>query len=255
MKSPGELVLLAPVNASPAPSTGQYLRSACVCASAHRLSSLQPAERSSAAAALESAGAGRRFGDNRSPETLQTRVVMSSRIERSTDEHTPKAVSSARFEELCAPYRGDLLRFLIWLCRDRALAEDVMQETLLRAWRSFGSLSDTGAVRSWLLTIARRELARVFERKRLPTTDLDAAAAAQDPALATHESHDVEDMRRAIATLEPTYREPLVMQVLLGMSTDEIAEQLEISVPAVLTRLYRAREMLKQKMSGAETDR
>ena len=180
---------------------------------------------------------------------------MSSRIERSTDAPTPKAVSSARFEELCAPYRGDLLRFLIWLCRDRALAEDVMQETLLRAWRSFGTLSDTGAVRSWLLTIARRELARVFERKRLPMQNLDAAVAAQDPALATHESHDVEDMRRAIATLEPTYREPLVMQVLLGMSTEEIAGQLAISVPAVLTRLYRAREMLKQKMSGAETDR
>lgn len=160
-----------------------------------------------------------------------------------------------RFDALCTPLSADLVRFVYWLCRDRMLAEDVVQETLLRAWRSFGSLSDTGAVRSWLLTIARRELARVFERKRLPTTDLDAAAAAQDPALATHESHDVEDMRRAIATLEPTYREPLVMQVLLGMSTDEIAEQLEISVPAVLTRLYRAREMLKQKMSDAETDR
>jgi RNA polymerase sigma-70 factor (ECF subfamily) len=127
-----------------------------------------------------------------------------------------------------------------------------MQETLLRAWRSFGSLSDSGAIRSWLLTIARRELARVFERKRLPTVDLDSALATQDAALATHESHDIEDMRRAISRLEPTYREPLVMQVLLGMPTEEIARQLEISVPAVLTRLYRARELLRQKMLGAE---
>ena len=178
---------------------------------------------------------------------------MSSRIDRSIAEgQIAKADASARFEQLCAPYRNDLLRFLIWLCRDRALAEDVMQETLLRAWRSFGSLSDSGAVRSWLLTIARRELARVFERKRLPTVDLDSAIATHDAALATHESHDVDDMRRAIFLLEPTYREPLVMQVLLGLPTEEIAEQLAISVPAVLTRLYRAREMLKQRLTGAE---
>jgi len=177
---------------------------------------------------------------------------MSRPIERSTAEHAPKQGKSARFEQLCAPYRGDLLRFLIWLCRDRALAEDVMQETLLRAWRSFDSLADSTAVRAWLLTIARRELARVFERKRLPMIDLDSAMAAHDAALETRESQDIEDMRRAIAQLEPTYREPLVMQVLLGMPTDEIAQQLEISVAAVLTRLYRAREMLRQKMVGTE---
>ena len=178
---------------------------------------------------------------------------MVSRIDRSiAEEPAFKADDNARFEQLCAPHRNDVLRFLIWLCRDRSLAEDVMQETLLRAWRSFGSLSDTGAVRSWLLTSARRELARVFERKRLPMVDLDSVIASQDAALMTHESHDVDDMRRAILRLEPTYREPLVMQVLLGLPTEEIAEQLAISVPAVLTRLYRAREMLKQTMTGAE---
>jgi RNA polymerase sigma-70 factor, ECF subfamily len=177
---------------------------------------------------------------------------MSRPIERSTTEHTSKTASSARFEQLCGPFRNDLLRFLIWLCRDRALAEDVMQETLLRAWRSFDSLSDTAAVRPWLLTIARRELARTFERKRLPMIDLDAAVNSHDKALSVTESHDIEDMRRAIMELETTYREPLVMQVLLGLTTEEIAEQLEISVPAVLTRLYRARELLKTKMNSAE---
>ncbi len=64
------------------------------------------------------------------------------------------------------PFRADVFRFVYWLCRDRALAEDVVQETLLRAWRSLDSLGDDQAARPWLLTIARRELARVFERKR-----------------------------------------------------------------------------------------
>jgi RNA polymerase sigma-70 factor, ECF subfamily len=173
---------------------------------------------------------------------------MSSRIERSTKEHKTER---DRFERLCGPYRTDLLRFLIWLSRDRVLAEDVMQETLLRAWKSFDSLADTNAARAWLLTIARRELARVFERKRLPTVDLDSALARQDGALATGDGQDVEDVRRAISELEPTYREPLVMQVLLGLSTEEIAKELSISVPAVLTRLYRARELLRQRIGIA----
>src|SRR5918993_887109 len=89
-----------------------------------------------------------------------------------------------QFDELCGPFRMDLYRFLFWLCHDRALAEDVMQETLLRAWRSFDSLADRKAAKPWLLTIARRELARVFERKRFPTVDIDAANEAQHEALA-----------------------------------------------------------------------
>jgi RNA polymerase sigma-70 factor (ECF subfamily) len=183
---------------------------------------------------------------------------MSSRIERSTDEpgsDRPGTGARDRFEQLCAPYRTDLLRFLIWLCRDRTLAEDVMQETLLRAWRSFDALADTSAVRAWLLTIARRELARTFERKRLPTVDLDAALATHDGALAVGDGQEIEDMRRAIFQLEATYREPLVMQVLLGLSAEEISRELSISVPAVLTRLYRARELLRERMGAAETSK
>ena len=175
---------------------------------------------------------------------------MSSHIERSSSRESTKAGARDRFERLCAPYRADLLRFLIWLCRDRALAEDVMQETLLRAWRSFDALADASAVRAWLITIARRELARVFERKRLPMIDLDTAISSNDGALAVADSHDVDDMRKAILELETTYREPLVMQVLLGFSTDEIAQQLSISTPAVLTRLFRARELLRQRLAG-----
>src|SRR5690606_35685823 len=80
-----------------------------------------------------------------------------------------------RFEALCAPLKADLFRFLYWLCRDRSLAEDVMQETLLRAWKSIDALADEKAARPWLMTIARRELARTFERKRLPLGAIESA--------------------------------------------------------------------------------
>ncbi len=149
-----------------------------------------------------------------------------------------------RFEALCLPFRTDLLRFVYWLCRDRTLAEDVVQEALLRAWRSFDSLADEQAVRSWLLTIARRELARTFERRRIETVDIDDLAEA----VAVNDPHEVLEMRRAILELDPIHREPLVLQVLFGYSTNEIAQQLQISVAAVLTRLYRARETLRRRM-------
>lgn len=153
------------------------------------------------------------------------------------------------------PFRADVFRFVYWLCRDRALAEDVVQETLLRAWRSLDSLGDDTAARPWLLTIARRELARVFERKRLPIVDIDVATEAEPEALAVNDRHEVEEMRRAILQLEVIHREPLVLQVLMGYSTEEIAQHLEISVAAVLTRLFRARQVLRHQLLGAEGSR
>ena len=129
-----------------------------------------------------------------------------------------------------------------------------MQETLLRAWRCFDSLVDRKAAKPWLLTIARRELARVFERKRPETVDIDALTAAEEATLVVRQSEDVEEMRRAIVQLEPGYREPLVLQVLFGYSTEEIAEHMELSLPAVLTRLFRARQHLRKQMLEAADD-
>jgi RNA polymerase sigma-70 factor (ECF subfamily) len=158
------------------------------------------------------------------------------------------------FDDLCAPVRSDLYRFLFWLCHDRSLAEDVMQETLLRAWRSFDSLRDRAAAKSWLLTIARRELARTFERKRVETIDIHTLTDAEHGTLAVTDSHEVGEMRRALMQLSPRYREPLVMQVLFGYSTEEIARHMDLGVQAVLTRLFRARQMLRRRMSEAATE-
>jgi RNA polymerase sigma-70 factor (ECF subfamily) len=159
-------------------------------------------------------------------------------------------VRRRRFDALCVPLRADLYRFAFWLARDASVAEDVVQETLLRAWRSLDALDDDSAVKPWLLTIARREHARLFERKRLETVDLDALTIAEDPALGRTDDHEVADVRAAIARLPGEYREPLVLQVLLGLSTDEIAAQLGLSTGAVLTRLCRARQKLRVVVLG-----
>jgi len=141
--------------------------------------------------------------------------------------------------------RPDLLRFAHWLARDRSLAEDIVQESLLRAWRSRDTLKDQGAARAWLLTIVRREHARLYERKRLELVSLDEALESQTPAKMADPDGDLFTLRNAIMRLPIEYREPLLLQVLGGFSTEEIARELALSTTAVLTRLFRARNKLR----------
>jgi RNA polymerase sigma-70 factor (ECF subfamily) len=153
----------------------------------------------------------------------------------------PRDPVTQLFESL----RPDLLRFAHWLARDRAIAEDIVQEALLRAWRSRDALQDERAARPWLLTIVRREHARLYERKRLELVSLDDAIEIA-PSPGTEESEDqLFVLRHAIMRLPIRYREPLVLQVLGGFSTEEIARELQLSSTAVLTRLFRARNKLR----------
>lgn len=159
-----------------------------------------------------------------------------------------------RFERLCGPLRADLYRYAFWLARDPGVAEDVVQETLLRAWRSLDSLSDDGAARPWLLTIARREHARLYERKRFDMVDVDALDERDNAALAVSDDHDAGDVRAAMLALPDDYREPLVLQVLMGYTTDEIAQHLGLTNGAVLTRLCRARQKLRKTLLGRDEE-
>src|SRR5258707_13675950 len=159
----------------------------------------------------------------------------------------------ARFQALCQSLRPDLLRFAFWLSRDRALAEDVVQESMLRAWKAQDSLHDESAAKPWLLTIIRREYARTFERKRLPTVDVGELIAKEEPMLASPREQDIADVRAAIMKLPDEYREPLVLQVLMGYSTAEIARELDLSGPAVLTRPVRARPQIRAACRAGST--
>ena len=156
----------------------------------------------------------------------------------------------ARFVALCEPLRADLVRFAFWLARDRALAEDIVQEAMLRAWKALDSLDDDARAKQWMLTIVRREHARTWERKRLEVTDLDALVEAEADVLASEEDAAVSELREALFRLEGDYREPLVLQVMLGYTTDEIATEMGLSRGAVLTRLFRARQKLRAAMGG-----
>jgi RNA polymerase sigma-70 factor (ECF subfamily) len=156
----------------------------------------------------------------------------------------PRAASGDPIVRLFETMRPDLLRFAQWLSRDRATAEEIVQESLLRAWRSRDALKDPSAARPWLLTIVRREHARLFERKRLELVPLDDIAETHAPRLDEPDS-ELFALRHAIMKLPIEYREPLVLQVIGGFTTEEIAEELALSSTAVLTRLFRARNKLR----------
>lgn len=163
----------------------------------------------------------------------------------SIGDRLPGPDSGAPIAQLFESMRADLLRFAHWLARDRATAEDIVQESLLRAWRSRDSLKEPGAARAWLLTIVRREHARLYERKRLELVPLDDLAEIQASPGAGEPGGELYALRHAIMKLPIEYREPLVLQVLGGFSTEEIARELSLSSTAVLTRLFRARNKLR----------
>ena len=158
-------------------------------------------------------------------------------------------VKHFQFEALLRSVLPELHSYALWLCRDQHFAEDLVQEALLRAWKSLHTLRDVGAAKGWLIMIIRREHARYYERQRPEPMDLQAADFPE--ALLTHrdEAPEIAELRQAIFDLDKDFREPLVLQVLLGYSTTEIAELMELSQGAVLTRLFRARKKLQKRLN------
>jgi len=158
------------------------------------------------------------------------------------------SVHSIGFETVVRAYANDVFRYLYWLCRDRNVAEDLSQETFARAWAAWEDQRDEKALKAWLFTIARNEHARLYERKRLdidPDAELDAIVShtTSDPGMAI-------DIRRAFALLPEAYREPLLLQVLGGLTSAEIAAATRSSEDAVNMRLSRARKSLRQLLDG-----
>jgi len=154
-----------------------------------------------------------------------------------------------RFDALARRYADDLYRFALWRCGDPTQARDLVQETFLRAWKSLDALQDAGAAKGWLITILRREHARTFERKQLSVTDIDGVIVEDQDGESPEERAHRQDLRTAIAGLEEKYREPLILQSLMGLSIAEIATVLELSETATMTRVFRARKKLRQALA------
>ncbi|MFT3791146.1 MAG: sigma-70 family RNA polymerase sigma factor [Rudaea sp.] len=156
-----------------------------------------------------------------------------------------------QFEALVRGHSGDLFRYAYWLCGEEALAQDLVQESFLRAWRSLDSLRETRAAKAWLITILRREHARLHERRTPQFVDIDEVDVADArEALMPEGAGEEALIRAAMSKLDAKYREPLLMQVLGGFSCEEIARELNVSSAATMTQLFRARQKLKAMLGG-----
>ena len=165
--------------------------------------------------------------------------------------------SQAQFAALVQAYSADLYRFAVWLCRDRVWAEDLVQDTYLRAWRGLARLRSEESAKAWLLTILRREHARQRQQQHhdVALDDGDLPESSTE-----HEETDTDtvNLRQAILQLTDDYREPLLLQVIGGFSAEEIGQMMNLSAQTVLTRLFRARQKLRVELirrSGTKADK
>ncbi len=149
---------------------------------------------------------------------------------------------------------------LVLHTRDRTLAEDLVQETYLRAWRSIASLKEAGTFRSWLIAIAERvridSYKHAARRKRstmggAPGSLDDADEAVTPDASPGDQASSTEQSARALAAmreLPEQYQQALSLRYLAGADYDEMSRQLALTNGSLRGVLHRGLEMLREKL-------
>jgi RNA polymerase sigma-70 factor, ECF subfamily len=165
----------------------------------------------------------------------------------------PSTVSTFDVSTLFETHRGRIYRYIHHLVKNPAEAEDLTQETFLRAHRRHNSLRDPGAARGWLYQIATRVcLDRLRQRK--PHLSLDGeeaeSLASLDPsALAAAERRETSEcVQRCLQFLPDHYRAVILMHEVFSLTAPEIAALTDLNLTAVKMRLHRARRMLEMVM-------
>jgi len=149
--------------------------------------------------------------------------------------------SHRMFERIFHDHNKSLWRFAWFLGSSRCEAEEVLQQTWLRAWENLPSLKKEGKARAWLFTILYREFLKI---RRRPFTGESLDAIQKLPDLRQNSPGLQIDLERAIRELPEVFRAPLVMQIASGLSINEIAEILDIPHGTALSRIARARKCL-----------
>ena len=162
-----------------------------------------------------------------------------------------------RFERLVLPHLDAGVNLARWLLRNRADAEDVVQEAMLRAYRFFDRFRG-GDARAWLLQIVRNSCYSWLEKNRPSElmTEFDEEVhqrPAATPETLAAQADERQRLMLALEALPPRSREVLVLRELEGCSYKEIGEITGIPMGTVMSTLSRARERLQRILTGAAT--
>jgi RNA polymerase sigma-70 factor (ECF subfamily) len=166
---------------------------------------------------------------------------------------------SAGFEELALPLFDALYNFACWLVHDSNDAEDLVQETYLKALRSFTSFQPGTNFRAWMFRILRNNfLSSCSKLERRMTVAMDSeedgpelAVDRETPETILMNRFNSQLVQRAIDDLPVHYREALLLCEVEEMSYQDIAEILTIPMGTVMSRLARARKAVRESLRSA----
>ena len=156
------------------------------------------------------------------------------------------------FERLALPQSPHLLRFALRLTQNRPLAEDLVQETLLLAWRGFPKFEPGSNVRAWLFRILINAL---YSQNRKGRTAPPLLALRSDVRSAEGSLSDAFEVTQALDRLPSDQRTALLLAVVEGFTCREIAEILAVPIGTVMSRLSRAREAMREALAPAKVSR
>jgi RNA polymerase sigma-70 factor (ECF subfamily) len=171
---------------------------------------------------------------------------------------SPDGDRRARFEREMLPHLDALYRVALRLTRSPADADDLVQDTMLKAYRGFDGFTPGTNAKGWLLTILRHAFINEYRRRsrRPETMDLDTAEAIaalpeeglDDPRERFFEGLVDEAVLRAVDALPEAFREAVVLSDIEGLNYQETARVLGVPVGTVKSRLFRGRRLLKGRL-------
>jgi RNA polymerase sigma-70 factor (ECF subfamily) len=168
--------------------------------------------------------------------------------------HAMAAGDRGALDELYARHGGGILSFLYARLGDRGLAEEVLQDVMLAAWRNASQFRGESRVRTWLLVIARNRALNALRGPRVALTSLDDVYEIQSPDTEPIErlqrNVNQTTVREAIRGLPAQQREVLVLVFYHQLSGPEVAQVLGITLGTVKSRLHRAKEALKRSLQS-----
>jgi RNA polymerase sigma-70 factor (ECF subfamily) len=164
------------------------------------------------------------------------------------------------FAELVREYEHRVRAVLYRLLDDERDVEEATQDAFVQAWRNLGRFRGDAAVFTWLYRIAVNEALARLRRKRVPTAALAdvealeplAADAAEGPADVAESRERRRFLASRVRALPFEYRAPLVLRDLVGLSNQEVADVLELSVAAAKSRIHRARLQVREELERWE---